>query len=114
MSLRRSLAGLFTEDAVWDAGGELGTCRGREEIQRRFEKPSLHYSWHFFVKPKFEIAGTGAKGTWDVLALCTTLEGRAMWMVGVEEDEYERVDGTWLHSRMKLDAKLMAPHDRGW
>ncbi len=37
-----------------------------------------------------------------------------MWMVGVEHDEYALVDGRWLHTRMQLDAKLMAPHDRGW
>lgn len=113
-ALAEQLAALFTQDAVWDGGGDLGRCAGRAEIRSRFAEPSLHYSWHFFVKPKFEIEGARATGTWDVLALCTTLEGRAMWMVGVEQDEYERVEGVWLHSRMRLDAKLMAPHDRGW
>ena len=28
--------------------------------------------------------------------------------------EYERVDGTWLHSAMKLRVVFMAPHARGW
>lgn len=36
------------------------------------------------------------------------------WMSGVEEDEYARVDGRWLHSRMALRVVFMAPHDRGW
>lgn len=108
------LADLFTEDAIWDGGGPLGRCEGRAAIRERFKAPSLAYSWHFFVKPKIRVEGDRAAATWDVLAMCTTTEGRAMWMVGVEEDEYRRVDGRWLHSKMRLDSKLMAPHDRGW
>lgn len=108
------LASLFTEDAVWDGGAELGLCEGREAIRRRFQEPTLAFSWHFFVKPRIEISGGFATGTWDVLALCTTRQGRALWMVGTEHDEYVRSGGVWLHRRMKLDATLMAPHDRGW
>jgi hypothetical protein len=108
------LAALFTEDAVWEGGGTLGRCEGRAEIRERFRNPTLHYAWHFFVKPEVHVEGERARGTWDVLALVTTLEGRAMWMVGVEHDEYAFVDGRWLHTRMQLDAQLMAPHERGW
>ncbi|MAG30880.1 MAG: hypothetical protein CL908_08330 [Deltaproteobacteria bacterium] len=110
------LAALFSEDAVWEAGGALGRAEGRAAIRERFRKPTLHYSWHFFVKPEVVIeSGAGrARGTWDVLAMITTLEGRAMWMVGVEQDEYALVGGRWLHTRMQLDARIMAPHDRGW
>lgn len=108
------LAALFTEDAVWEGGGALGRCEGRSAIRERFRKPTLHYSWHFFVKPEIHVEGDLARGTWDVLAMITTLEGRAMWMVGVEQDEYARVGGVWLHTRMQLESQLMAPYDRGW
>ncbi len=108
------LASLFTQDAIWEGGGSLGKCVGRDAIKERFQRPSLSYSWHFFVKPEIRVNGDEATGVWDVLALITTREGRAMWMVGVEYDEYERRDGRWLHSRMRLEAKLMAPYDRGW
>ena len=108
------LANLFTEDAVWEGGGQLGRCEGRDAIRARFRAPTLHYSWHFFVKPEIRVDGDQAAGTWDVLALITTVEGRAMWMVGVEHDEYERVEGRWLHTRMQLDSKLMAPYHEGW
>lgn len=110
------MASLFTEDAVWAGGGPLGTATGRDAIRARFLEPTLRTSWHFFVKPEIEVEAGGdrARGTWDVLAMITTREGRAMWMVGVEHDEYRRVDGRWLHSRMQLDSKLMAPYDRGW
>jgi len=109
-----ALAALFTEDAVWEGGGALGRCEGRAAIRERFRAPTLHYAWHFFVKPEIRVEGERATGTWDVLALVTTLEGRAIWMVGVEHDAYARIDGRWLHTRMRLDAQLMAPHDRGW
>jgi len=108
------LASLFTADAVWEGGGPLGRCEGRAAIRERFRVPTLQYAWHFFVKPEIHVEGDRATGTWDVLAMITTKEGRAMWMVGVEHDEYARVDGCWLHTRMQLDSQLMAPHDRGW
>ena len=109
-----ALAALFTEDAVWVGGGALGECVGRDAIRARFRAPTLHYAWHFFVKPEIRVEGDLATGTWDVLAMITTPEGRAMWMVGVEHDAYARVDGRWLHTRMQLESQLMAPHDRGW
>jgi hypothetical protein len=108
------LSELFTDDAVWEGGGALGRCEGKQAIRARFAEPTLHYSWHFFVKPEIRVAGDCASGTWDVLAMITTIEGRAMWMVGVEHDEYRRLDGRWLHTRMQLDSELMAPYDRGW
>lgn len=113
-AVAEQLAALFSEDAVWEGGGALGRCVGRAAIRERFRAPTLHYAWHFFVKPEIRVEGDRAKGTWDVLALITTNEGRAMWMVGVEHDEYVREDGRWLHTRMQLESQLMAPHDRGW
>lgn len=112
--LADQLAELFAEDAVWEGGGNLGRCEGKNAIRERFRAPTLHYSWHFFVKPDITVTGDLARGTWDVLAMITTTEGRALWMVGVERDEYARVDGRWLHTRMQLDSELMAPYDRGW
>lgn len=109
-----ALAALFSEDAVWEAGGALGRCEGRAAIRERFREPTLHWAWHFFVKPEIRVEGDRAEGTWDVLALVTTKEGRAMWMIGVEHDAYARIDGRWLHASMRLDSRLMAPHDRGW
>lgn len=108
------IAALFTEDAVWDGGRALGVARGREEIRQRFLQPTLLFSWHYFVKPRLEVDGDVARGRWDLLAPCTTRDGRPHWMAGVEDDEYARVDGVWLHSRMELRVVFMAPHDRGW
>ena len=108
------IADLFTEDALWEGGAALGTCRGRAAIRERFAAPTLAFSWHYFVKPRIEVTGDSARARWDLLAPCTSREGRAMWMAGVEDDEYRRVDGRWLHQRMSLRVVFLAPHDRGW
>ena len=35
-------------------------------------------------------------------------------MAGVEEDEYQRVDGTWLHRSMQLRVVILAPYELVW
>lgn len=108
------IAALFTEDATWDGGAGLGVCRGRDEIRKRFLEPTLRFSWHYFVKPHITVEDDEARATWDILAPCTTRDGRAHWMSGAEDDTYRRVDGAWLHASMTLRLVFMAPHDAGW
>lgn len=108
------IALLFSEDATWDGGATLGIARGRAEIRDRFAAPTLQFSWHYFMKPQIEVGGDEARAQWDILAPCTTTEGVAMWMSGVEFDRYRRVDGLWLHQEMRLEVVFMAPHERGW
>jgi SnoaL-like protein len=110
----QAIAELFTPDGVWDGGAGLGVCKGREEIFRRMCEPTLSFSWHFFLKPLIEVEGDRAHGSWDILSPCTSTEGRAMWMAGVEDDRYVRMNGVWLHEHMKLDLVFLAPHDKGW
>lgn len=109
-----AIAALFTPDGVWDGGAALGACTGRDAIAARMREPTLSFSWHFFLKPCIEVEGDTARGTWDILSPCTSADGRAMWMAGVEHDEYARHEGAWLHARMTLEVVFMAPHDRGW
>lgn len=108
------VAAMFSPDATWDGGAGLGLCQGREAIRTRFLEPTLRFSWHYFVKPRIEVDGDRATGTWDILAPCTSSKGRALWMAGTEDDEYVRQDGVWLHQSMKLSVVFFAPHDRGW
>ena len=112
--IARELASLFSEDAVWDGGKSLGLCTGREAIYQRMLEPTLSFSWHYFVKPQIQVEGDRAHATWDILAACTTTKNKACWMAGLENDEYVRVDGDWLHSRMSLEVAFMAPYELGW
>ncbi|HEY8494550.1 MAG TPA: nuclear transport factor 2 family protein [Myxococcota bacterium] len=112
--LADAIAALFTEDAVWDAGGRLGTCRGRAEIRARMLEPTLRFSRHYFVNPVIEVDGDRARGRWELLAPCTLRDGRPAWMAGAEDDAYARVGGRWLHASMKLTVHFLAPHADGW
>lgn len=112
--IARELSELFTDDAVWDGGARLGLAEGREAIYQRFLEPTLGFTWHYFVKPRIHVDGDRASGSWDILAPCTTSDGRPLWMAGYEEDEYRRVNGQWLHSRMELTVVFMASYERGW
>jgi hypothetical protein len=109
-----AIAELFTEDAVWDGGKALGLARGRAEIAARMREPTLLFSWHYFLKPRIEVEGDGARARWDILSPCTTKDGRPHWMAGFEDDEYRKVDGRWLHQRMKLTVVFLSPHATGW
>ena len=112
--IARELSLLFSEDAVWDGGARLGVAQGREAIYQRFLDPTLTFTWHYFVKPRIDVDGDRAQGSWDILAPCISADGRALWMAGYEEDEYARVAGRWLHTRMKLTVVFMASYERGW
>lgn len=113
-SLAEQIAALFAEDAEWDGGRALGVARGRAEIAARMREPTLLFSKHYFLQPQIEVEGARARGRFDLLAPCTTKDGRPHWMAGVEDDEYRRVDGVWLHQRMKLSVVFLAPHATGW
>jgi hypothetical protein len=112
--LAREISLLFSEDGVWDGGPGNGRCEGRAAIEERLAKQTLAFSWHFFVKPRIRVAGQRAWGTWDLFAPFTTAEGRAMWMTGVEHDEYAFEDGLWLHRSMQLRVVFSCPYDKGW
>ena len=113
-AIARRIAALFSEDGVWDGGEALGVGHGREEIFEILRRPGLQFSWHYFVKPDIEVEGDCARGRWDILSPCTSKEGRALWMAGVEHDEYVREGGDWLHARMQLEVGFMASYEKGW
>jgi hypothetical protein len=112
--LAGEIAALFAEDAVWEAGGALGICQGRDAIRARMAEPTLLFSRHYFVNPRIEVRGDVATARWELLAPCTTTDGKPAWMAGVEDDAYARVGDAWLHTRMKLSVHFFAPHERGW
>ena len=108
------LAALFAEDAVWDGGADLGRWTGRDEIRKRFLDPTLRFTIHYFVQPRVTVEDDRARARWDILSLVTFGNGKPGWMTGIEDDEYVRVDGRWLHASMKLTVHFMVPHARGW
>jgi SnoaL-like domain len=111
------VARLFTEDGVWDGGPTLGRVVGRSAIAERLRDTTLVFARHHFSAPRIDIDDTDgrrARGHWELLSPCRTRDGRDLWMCGTEHDEYERVDGSWLHRSMRLTTSFVAPHDAGW
>ena len=112
--LARRASELFTDDGVWDGGRGLGVARGRTEIAARLAAPTLVFSRHLFVKPRIEVDGDRATGRWELLSPCTRRDGTSLWVSGVEDDVYRRIDGVWLHASMSFTTFFASPAGRGW
>lgn len=110
----RQAADLFTEDGTWDGGPGLGVATGRQAIAERLANPTITFARHLFVKPSIRVEGDRAWGRWDLLSPCRRPDGSSWWMCGYEDDEYRRVDGSWLHRSMSLTTVVMAPVGEGW
>jgi hypothetical protein len=69
---------------------------------------------HYFVQPVININGNKATGRWYMLLAACSGDGSAVWSAGIEDDEYEKVNGEWLMSRMKLTSVFRTPYEMGW
>ena len=114
--LAELVAGLFTEDGVWDGGPGLGVVTGRTAIAERLRTPTLDFSRHFFANPRIDVdpGHQTARARWDLLSPCRRPDGSSWWMCGYEDDEYAYVDDIWLHRSMRLTTVFMAPVGEGW
>ncbi len=110
----REIANLFTEDGVWDGGEKLGVARGREKIYQRFKESAFKFAVHYFVMPDITIEGNKARARWYLLQAATLKDNTAVWMSGVEDDEYININGQWLQTYMKVAIFFLTPYDQGW
>ena len=111
-----AIAGLFTEDAVWD-GGMRGKNEGREQIRSLFQRAPerMAFAIHMVLNPIIEVKGDTAKGTWYLFQPCTWAEGnRAIWGAARYDEEYVRVDDRWMFQRLKLTSHFWTPFEEGW
>ena len=110
------IAGLFTEDAVWD-GGIRGKAEGRSQIRDFFVRaPSrLPFAVHMVMNPIIEVDGDDASGTWYLFQACTFADGeRAVWGSARYDEQYVRVDGEWKFKHLTLTSFFWTPFDQGW
>ena len=108
------VAALFTVDAIWDGGPQLGVAAGREAIASRLRTPTLTFARHLFVKPQIRVDGDRATARWDLLCPCRIADGSSYWMCGYEDDTYIRTGDTWLQQSMKLTTLFMSSVAKGW
>lgn len=109
---------LFTEDAIWNGGKELGIHKGRAAIKKFFEGVSQTFVFgvHYFVQPIIKINKDGetATGKWYLWQASTLKGGIAVWAAALEYDKYKKVNGNWLMSEMKLKIFFLTPFEQGW
>ena len=88
---------------------------GQEAIRAFFKRASqrLPFAIHQVLNPIIEVNGDTAHGTWYLFQACTQKEG-AIWVAGVYEDDYVKVNGRWKYKKLTVTFKFWTPFDQGW
>jgi hypothetical protein len=109
------IGNLVTETAVFDYG-QLGAVKGRRAISEYFKKyPEIRpFRVHYFSQPDITVDGDIASGKWYMWVPCSTGDGKALWSSGYEDEKYERVNGEWLISELKLTTNFRTTFEEGW
>jgi hypothetical protein len=112
------LAKIFTEDGVWDGGGEIrGVYRGKKAIAEFLEqnKKIFKFSLHCCtIVPDITVDGDKASGSWYGLCLLTTHDDRAIWIGLTYEDRYVRENNQWLMEYTRANHLFITPYEDGW
>jgi len=109
------LGELFTEDAEW--GSEAwGVFRGREAIKEYFAGVSkrMTMSCHRIVAPDITVEGDKAHGTWYGMNTGILRGGKGFWASCLYTDEYKKINGKWLMSKVSLSYFYRSPYEGGW
>jgi hypothetical protein len=113
----REQAACFTEDGEFDAGSVGGVARGRPAIFENFRSKPLIFAMHMFTNPAIVVdpSATTARGRWMHHLFITPEDTRVpMHGLGFTEDDYSRVDGRWLFSRVVTRFRFMVPFTQPW
>ena len=111
----RMQTSVFTEDAIWDAGEQFGSQKGREAIFENSRSGPWRFATHMFLSPVIEVHGSTAHGDW-VIWQTATLEknNQSVFLNATTSDDYVKVDGRWFISRTVFKLKFMTPFDQPW
>ena len=110
---------LFTEDAVF-IEEPIEQLEGRDAIEAWSEAYADEVAWsrHYAVTPLIEVADDGrtATGRWQALLMSVqNIDGneQMLWASGTYVEEYRKVDGEWLFSRIHASGRWMTSFDEG-
>jgi gamma-hexachlorocyclohexane dehydrochlorinase len=125
--LRGVVGDLFWEDAIWEGlpdrplEGEqparAGECiQGRRAIAESFiaAAAAMSFTAHFLTNEDITVDGDHAVGKWKLLQACNSGRDRAFWQAGIYIDDFERRDGVWKFSHLRLALDFRTPYDEGW
>jgi hypothetical protein len=105
----------FTQDAIWDGGAAAGPAVGREAIFQTLRSGPWKMSMHYFLMPHITVDGDRAEGRWYLWQTATMVEkDTPIFMSGMTNDDYIRLDGEWLIGRMRLTVKFITPFHQPW
>jgi hypothetical protein len=114
------VAALFTEDGRWDSVGPHGnpdwTAVGRDALIRKFDRnvDRMPFAAHFLTNGTVQLDGDTATGQWMYFQACTYRGDQPLWIAGSYDNEFRRVDGTWLISHLRVNNFFTTPFDKGW
>lgn len=112
-----ALAGLFTEDGVWDGGADYGRYEGREAIAGYWRScaDNIPFAVHLITNHHVDVETVGERASGHChLFQPMTLEGKPYWAAVRYDEDYLVEDGAWRFRRMHLTTLLLAPHTEGW
>lgn len=113
-AVARDQASVFTEDAIWD-GGNFGRFEGREAIYDNLRSGPWKFTVHMFMSPLIEVDGDTATGSWIIWETGTLTKGDTpIFLAATLEEEYRKVDGKWLVSKVRQTNRFMTPFDVPW
>jgi hypothetical protein len=101
---------LFTENAEVEVRNS-GVKRGKKELSevymmiKGFYKGGVaRHIGHFAIEPDITVKGNAAKGTWIIYMLQS--KPNVQWVQGINECEYQKVNGKWYISKLKFTRTL--------
>lgn len=110
---------LFTEDGTLEIGGR-GVFVGRERIREYMEFLGFPVHGRLYdhtqMQPVIHVSPDGltARGRWRALVFGGDYGGASVFGDCIYENEYRKVDGKWMISRLHAWFVMYTDFDRGW
>ena len=104
----------FTEDADWFAR-PFAVAKGRAAISEYFRALPFAFTMHLYLNPQIGVSGDVATGKGVIWMLGS--EGglkKPIHRLGYTFDEYRKIDGAWLFSKVDLYLKFNVPFAEPW
>jgi hypothetical protein len=116
--LPEKLGPLFADNAVWSSK-DFGHHVGRPAIEAFFGGISAQivFAAHLAMNSIIDVDNDKGTGEWRILMPCTMVEAGkkiSRWMVGDYVEEYIRINGVWLFSKIDFVVNFNVPFDQSW
>jgi len=113
---------LFSEDTESIETGSTGVYLGKEGVRKHFSPSDVNKDWMHVTMPVSGIItvdkdGKTAKGRWYgwiCAALPVAKITRAIFQLGVYENEYVKEDGRWKFKKLQYYRIFQSPYEDGW